>query len=620
MRGTALQTLKRFDEALTSYDRALTIMPDGAEAWNNRGNTLQSLKRFDEALASFDRAIAIKRNFAETLYNRGNTLSDVKRHEEALLSYDKALAVKPDYAEIWNSRGSTLWNMKRFEEALESYDKALAIDPDYAEAWNSRGNAAQSLKRFAEAQENYEKALAADPSHSHAFGGVLSTILNLCDWPRIAKIADEIKTQIDSGKSIIAPFTLLGYSGDAALQLRGARTYIQGRIPLRPQPLWDKAVYHNDRIKIAYLSADFHVHPVAHLIAELFERHDRSRFEIIGVSFGPNDGSRMRARLEKAFDRFLDVRGKSDYEVASILRVSKVDIAVDLNGYTTDARSEILSYRPCPVQVNYLGYPGTMGADFIDYVIADSIVLPFDRQPFFTEKIVLLRDCYQANDTKRAVAEETPTRAQCGLPEHGFVFCCFNNGWKITAPVFEIWMRLLAKVPGSVLWLFEDNAGATANLRAAALARGIDPQRLIFAPRMPLEKHLARHRLADLFLDTLPYNAHTTASDALWVGLPLVTCKGDSFPGRVAASLLNAIGLPELAADSLDAYEALALRLAHDASLLQSFRDKLQQNRLTHPLFDADRFRRNIEATYTQMWQTAEDGEAPRSFAVSDDA
>ena len=619
-RGTVLQTLKRFDEAMLSYEKALTIKPDHDEAWNNRGNTLQSLGRGDEALVSFDRALAIKPDFAEGLYNRGNTLSGSKRHEEALASYDRALAIKPDHAASWNGRGSALWEMKRIEEALGSYDKALAINPDYAEAWYNRGNAAQSLRRYAEALANYEKTLAIDPGHLHAFGGVLNTILNLCDWPRTAKIADEIRAQIAARTSIIPPFTLLGYSGDAALHLQCAENYIQNRIPVRPQPLWDKTVYHNDKVKIAYLSADFHIHPVAHLIAELFERHDRSRFEVIAVSLGPDDGSKMRARLVKAFDKFLDVRGRSDHEVASLLRASKVDIAIDLNGYTTDARPEILSYRPCPVQVNYLGYPGTMGADFIDYVIADKIVLPLDQQPFFSEKIVHLPYCYQANDSKRTIAEETPTRADCGLPEQGFVFCCFNNGWKTTAPVFDTWMRLLTKVPGSVLWLLEDNSGATVHLQTEAAARGIDPQRLVFAARVPLEKHLARHRLADLFLDTLPYNAHTTASDALWVGLPLVTCRGEAFPGRVAASLLNAVGLPELATDSLEAYEALALQLARDASLLQSVRHRLKQNRLTHPLFDADRFRRNIEAAYTQMWQIAQHGEAPRSFSVPLDA
>jgi protein O-GlcNAc transferase len=310
------------------------------------------------------------------------------------------------------------------------------------------------------------------------------------------------------------------------------------------------------------------------------------------------------------------MRGASDLEIATFLRTNKVDIAIDLMGHTPDDRPGILSHRPAPVQVNYLGYPGTSGADFMDYVIGDAVVTPFEQQPFFSEKIVQLPDCYQANDSRRAIAEDTPSRLAAGLPAQGFVFCCFNNNWKITAPVFTLWMRLLTAVPGSVLWLFEDNSEAPARLRQEATARGIDPARLVFAPRVPPAEHLARHRLADLFVDTLPYNAHTTASDALWAGLPLVTCRGQSFPGRVASSLLAAIGLPELVTGNLEDYEALALRLARDGALLRALKQKLAQNRLRAPLFDSERFRRNIEAAYTTMWEIAERGETPRSFRV----
>jgi len=367
---------------------------------------------------------------------------------------------------------------------------------------------------------------------------------------------------------------------------------------------------------IAYLSADFHRHATAYLMAELFERHDRSRFEVIGVSFGVDDKSDMRRRLVAAFDQFYDVRRKRDEEVAKLLHDLQVDIAIDLKGYTQDSRPGILAYRPTPIQASYLGFPGTMGAEFIDYIIADETVVPFDHQPFYAEKIVHLPDCYQVNDTKRNIAERTPTRQEAGLPERGCVFCCFNNNWKITPEVFSVWIRLLHAVEGSVLWLFRDNESAERNLRKEAQARGIDPARLVFAGRLPLEDHLARHRLADLFLDTLPCNAHTTASDALWVGLPVLTCMGNAFAGRVAASLLKAIGLPELVTHSIEDYEALALRLAKDPSLLEGYRNRLATNRLTHPLFDTDRFRHHIEAAYLQMWEIWQRGEQPRSFAV----
>jgi protein O-GlcNAc transferase len=362
--------------------------------------------------------------------------------------------------------------------------------------------------------------------------------------------------------------------------------------------LWDGKHDGHERIRLAYLSADFHQHPTAQLMAELFERHDRARFEVTAIAFGPDDNSALRARLKKAFDHFEDVRGKSDAEVARLLRAREIDIAVDLNGHTADARPGIFAHRPAPVQVNYLVYPGTTGAAFMDYVLADRIVLPADQQPFFSEKIVHMPDCYQANDATRIVPP-APSRAEAGLPAEGFVFCCFNNSWKITAPVWGIWMRLLTQVPGSLLWLLDSPAAA--NLRAEAAARGVNAARLIFAPKLPPGQHLARHKLADLFLDTLPYNAHTTCSDALWAGLPVVTCYGKAFPGRVAASLLKAIDLPELVTTSPEKYEELSLELADNPALLQATREKLARNRITTPLFDSERFRKGIEAAYAAM-------------------
>ena len=615
-RGNALQELKRFDEALASYDKALALKPDYAEAFNNRGIALQELKRFDEALASYDKALALKPDYAEAFNNRGNALKELKRFDEALASYDKALALKPDYPEAFTNRGAALQELKRLDEALTSYDKALALKPDYAEAFNNRGNALQELKRLDEALASYDKALALKPDHAHAFSGIADCVNMLCDWRRTTAFADDVIAHVADKKSIISPFTLLGYSADPALQLQCARNLVADKIPLRPRPLWTGTTWRHDKVRIAYLSADFHRHATAYLMAELFERHDRSRFEIIGVSFGEDDKSEMRKRLVAAFDQFHDVRAKSDEEVAKLLHDLQVDIAIDLKGYTQDSRPSILAYRPAPIQANYLGFPGTMGAEFIDYIIADNTVAPFEHQSFYTEKIVHLPNCYQVNDTKRKIAERTPTRQEAGLPETGFVFCCFNNNWKITPDVFGVWMRLLHAVEGSVLWLFGDNESAERNLRTEAQARGIDPARLVFARRLPLDEHLARHRLADLFLDTLPCNAHTTASDALWAGLPVLTREGTAFAGRVAASLLYAVGLPELVTHSIEDYEALALRLARDPSLLEGYRNRLATNRLTHPLFDTDRFRHHIEAAYLQMWKIWQRGEQPRSFAV----
>ncbi len=499
----------------------------------------------------------------------------MRRPAEALASFDKALAINPRDAGALYNRGIALQDLKRPAEALTSYDQALAIKPDDSDALYNRGVALRDLKRTAEALASFDQALAIEPDHRLAFGGMADAALASCDWARTAILAGELEIRIMRRSSIIHPFTLLGYDTDPSLKLECARGFVEDKLPVPAQPLWNGAIWHHDKLRIAYLSSDFRPHALSFLMAQLFELHDRARFEVLGISFGPDDQSEMRARLVRAFDQFHDVRSRSDPDVAKLLNDLHVDIAIDLNGHTQNARSGILAHRPAPIQVGYLGYPGTMGTGFIDYVIADKIVLPFDQQPFYTEKIVHLPDCYQVNDSKRAIAARTPTRREAGLPDEGFVFCCFNNNYKITRPVFDVWMRLLGAVEGSVLWLLQDNSDAEENLRREAWARGIDPARLVFASRLEPEAYLARYRLADLLVDTLPYNAHTTASDALWTGLPVLTCRGASFAGRVATSLLHAAGLPELAARDLGEYEALALRLATDASLLRSLRHRL---------------------------------------------
>jgi predicted O-linked N-acetylglucosamine transferase (SPINDLY family) len=614
-RGVALANLNRYAEAVASYQKSLTITPGNAAVHYNLGAALRMLHRYPEALACFDRALAIRPDNASAHYGRGTVLHMLHRYPEALASFDRALAIRPDFAEALYNRGSTLRNLGRDVEALSNYDQALAIRPDFADALYNRGHALKQLKRFDEALQSFDKAAAVQPDHPDAYEAA-EVVLALCDWKRTAEVAGELSAQVAAGKSPVNPFVFLGFCDDPALQLQCAKSYIKQRMAAASELLANGAAYRHDKIRLAYLSADFHEHATAYLIADLFEQHDRSRFEVLGISFGPDDGSEMRRRLAQSFDQFHDVRTASDRDAAKLLKDLEADIAIDLKGHTQDARPQILGFRPAPVQVNYLGYPGTMGAGFIDYIIADPTVAPFEQQACYTEKIVHLPDCYQPNSSKRKLAERMPTRREAGLPDDSFVFCCFNNNYKITPPVFDVWMRLLRNVPGSVLWLLQDNAGAERNLRREAEARGIDPARLIFAERRPLDQHLSRHRLADLFLDTLPYNAHTTASDALWVGLPVLTRLGKCFAGRVAASLLGAVGLPELVTHSLEDYEALALKLATDPALLQAVRSKLEQNRLSYPLFDSDRFRRHMEAAYTAMYEVSQREEAPRSFAV----
>jgi protein O-GlcNAc transferase len=616
-RGIALKELERLADALASYDRALAIRPDYVDALNNRGTALHALRRFDEALASYDRALAIAPGRADMLNHRGNALKALRRHDAALASYDAALAVAPDHAGAHYNRGLALVEIDRVGEALASFERALVLAPDYADAHCGRAGALKRQRRFAEAMASYQDAVARAPDHEFAFGGVADCALAACDFALQDRLSGEVRRCATEGPAVIPPLTLMGYCDDEPLQLACAKRFAQARIGVAPAPLWRGTRRRNDCIRVAYLSADFRQHPVAQLVAELFERHDRAGFEVTAISFGPDDRSDLRSRIVAGVDRFHDVRAMSDRDVAQLLTELRTDIAVDLAGYTLGDRPEILSFRPAPIAASFLGFAATMGVDFIDYIVADPVVLPLDRQAFYAEKIVHLPGSFLPNDSRRRIGAP-PRRADVGLPDEAIVFCCFNNHAKIVAPVFDVWMRLLRAIEPSVLWLAGANDAVAGNLKGAAAARGVDPARLVFAPRLDrAADHLARHRAADLFLDTLPYNAHTTASDALWAGLPVLTCRGRSFAARVAASLLEAVGLPELVTASLADYEALALRLATDRTRLAAITAKLERNRAAAPLFDTDRFRRHLEAAYRTMWDTWQRGEPPQSFAVA---
>jgi predicted O-linked N-acetylglucosamine transferase (SPINDLY family) len=614
--GHVLFRLGRSEEAVASYDKALSLNPSSPTAYYMKGLALSDLGNYVESLECYERATVLAPTYAEAWCNRGNVLYKLNRHDEALAAYNKSLRLRPDLVEGWTSLGSLLGVLTRFDEALAVFEKALALKPHFAEAWGRRGDVYTELKRYEEAFASYDRAFTIMPTMKYVEGGRLHAKAMMCDWSdwkaEVSRFLSAMRKGIPS-----LPFQTLSIPSSPADQLECAKRFVADQGLMAHPASRKRPSYSLDRIHIAYLSADFNRSPVAHLITELFELHDRSRFEVIGISFGRDDKSDMRSRLIKSFDRFHDVKVKADGEVARLLAELQVDIAVDLMGHTQGSRPNIFAQHPAPIQVSYLGYPGTMGTSFIDYIIADKIAVPFEQQRFYSEKIVHLPDCYQVNDSQRKVAARTPTRQENGLPEDAFVFCCFNGTYKITPPVFDMWMRLLRAVKGSVLWVSGDNRSAQTNLRREAAARGIDPVRLIFIDRLPqMEDHLARHRLADLFLDTLPYNAHTTASDALRTGLPVVTCCGETFAGRVATSLLCAVGLSELVTHNLEEYEALVLKLVTDASLLQSVRRKLEQNRRSYPLFDTRQFTRHIEAAYVTMWERHQRGGVPTNFTV----
>jgi len=621
IRAQILHKQGRNEEAFAAYGRALELNPGLVGLHTEAGNILRLQGAWEAAIAAHWRTIALAPGHAEGHCHLGITLQGVGRWAEAHDAYQQALQLAPDYAEAWSNLGVLLHLQGRPEDAVAAFRKAVALNPRLANAHYNMAGALDDLGRLEEAIGALRQALACDPGLVSARFALCNLRHHACDWRGLETEEAECLASVGRAGVRVPPFPVLAMTGDLADQLVHARTWARGLAIASSQTVSRRravGLHQDGRIRIGYLSADFRRHATASLIAELLERHDRRRFEIVGYCFSADDGSDMRRRLITAFDRFVDIRKLTHAEAARRIGDDGIDILVDLKGYTKDARSEILGYRPAPIQVSYLGYPGTLGADFIDYIIADPFVAPMHQQARFTEQIVHLPDCYQPNDTRRAIAEPAPTRAHCGLPDGALVFASFNNAYKITPAVFAVWMRLLAAVEGSVLWLLDANPLAKANLRREAAERGIDPSRLVFAPKLPAEQHLARQRLADLFLDTLPVNAHTTASDALWAGLPVLTCAGEAFVGRVAGSLLQAIGLPELVTHTLQDYEALALRLATEPELLAGLRRRLQANRRSAPLFDAERYVANIEAAYAHMAARAASGQAPRAFAVAD--
>ncbi len=616
-RGNALLELGRPAEALTSLDKALALKLDYANAWNNRGVALQRLNRHPDAIQSLQRALAIDPRLASAYNNRGNSSMALRHYEAAYADFERASALDPNFVEPIINRATVLVALRRVDEGLALYDRALGLRPDNIEALRNRANAFVVQKRFEDAARDCEKILTLDPAFKFMKGIAAHNRLQSCDWRGYRVIRGEIDRDLRSGAAVIPPFEYLALSPSPADQYACARIFAGDKYPPPVEKLWRGDNYRHERIRVAYLSADFRNHAVPSLAAGIFEHHARDRFETIALSFGKEKSGAMRARLEHAFERFIDVERRSDDEIARLMREMEIDIAVDLMGYTGDCRPAILNLRPAPLQINYLGYPGTMGADHIDYIIADRIVIPENEREHYVEKVAYLPGCYLPHDSRRSLAGSAPSRTKCGLPERGFVFCSFNNTYKLSPDLFDIWMRLLHTVQGSMLWLAQGNAAAMRNLKAEAASREIPADRIIFAPYLPSgDEHLARLGAADLFLDTLPFNGHTTTMDALWAGLPVLTCKGTSFAGRVAASVLSAAGLPELIADSFASYEACATALAHDPSALSKIKTKLIGNRTASPLFDTRAFTRNLEAAYVAMWERQQRGEEPMSLRV----
>ena len=598
-----LRALGRLAEARDMFDKSLAINPSSSDAWNNRGVVSSNLGDFQSSIVDFDKAIFLNPGNAAAYANKAKALAQLERAEEARVAYAKAIAISPHLPEASLGLGQVLSQLGRHGEALGAYDRAISLKPDLADAWFGRGLALLALKQYGEAYAACDHAVRLMPELDYALGKWLHAKMHCCLWDGIENAYQRVLTEVSNRRKVASPFNLLSIPSTLSEQKIAAETYVADNFPPTSDEIASSHASHSGKIRIGYFSADFRRHAIPYLMAQLLELHDRSNFEILGFSFGPSADDDMRRRLTAGFDQFIDVKDKSDEEIADLARNLQVDIGVDLKGFTDHSRTGIFAHRAAPIQVNYLGYPGTIGASYIDYIIADRILIRPEEAEFYSEKIAYLPHSYQVNDRTRRISDRRFTRDDLGLPAEAFVFCCFNNCFKITPDVFDVWMRLLTKVDGSVLWLLESNAWAIKSLRAEAERHGIASERLVFAEPMDLPDHLARHLSADLFLDTFYYNAHTTASDALWSGLPLVTRLGDTFAGRVAASLLNAIGLPDLVTRTSDEYEQLALELSINRNKLFLIKQRLMENRLKYPLFDTKLFTKHLESAYQRMWE-----------------
>lgn len=598
--GNACEDLGAVAEALQKYDAAVALAPEMGRPHLNRGNALLRLGQVDAALAAYQAALDRQPDYAAAHFNIGNIHRRMRRATPALAAYDAALAARPTFPECELARAVLLEDLGRLDDALDGYRRALELDGGFVHAMNNLGLLLTRRRRYRDAIEFFERALRLAPGYPYLLGNLYSARMHACDWTHHDADLQAIHEAVAKGARAVTPFVLVTASNDRRAQLRCAEIYVADKYPELATPCFDARRAANERIHVAYVSADFHSHATAALMAGLFETHDRSRFKVHAISLGRDDGSAMRERLVRAFEVFVDVGDRSDDDIAQLIADLRIDIAIDLKGFTAQARPGIFARRPAPVQVNYLGFPGTLGASYITHLIADAEVIPREHFDDYAETVHWTH-CYQVNDRKRELAVDVGSRVDHGLPADAFVFCCFNNNYKITPQLFALWMRLLRDCDSAVLWLLHDNPDAEASLCDHAEAAGISRQRLVFAPRRDLPVHLARHRHADLFLDTLPYNAHTTASDALWAGLPLLTCTGTTFAGRVATSLLRAARLDELIVATLADYEALAVALYHDRGRLARIRGELALNRLSVPLFDTLKTCAELEAIYATM-------------------
>lgn len=595
-----LQASGDLAQAMAGFQRVLERNPSNWKALYSLFVLELKAGHSDAALAYVDRAIAAEPTQAILHFGRGGVLRTMERLAESLASYDQAIALQPDYPSAYVNRGAVLVEQNRITDAVANFEQLLAMHPDNTRGLGNRGALLTVLNRNEEAIPLFAKLLKLDPHYNNAEGLLAHARSRTCDWTEFKKQQKRIVDGVRKGQRVCNPLAFKSLSDSAADQFECAKIFAAAHYPSAPKQLWNGEVYGHTKLRIAYVSPDFREHPVAHLMAGVLEQHDKTRFETYGFVLGIDQEGKLNQRILNSFDQYFDVRGKDSRSIAELMRSLEIDIAVDLAGYTEGCRAEIFAWRPAPIHINYLGYPGTMGSAHMDYIMADKHVIPPESFAYYSEQVIHLPGTYLPSDDSLKIPTEGITRQMAGLPEQGFVFCCFNHEYKINPDMFDVWMRLLKNVSGSVLWLMKINPTAAANLAKEAKKRGVDPERLVFAQRVPrVEDHLARYQLADLFLDTTPYNAHSTASDVLRAGLPLITCTGSSFASRVASSILHTIGVPELATQTLAAYEAAALMYARKPDELKAVREKLRALNAQERL-GTKQFCRDLEAAYLQ--------------------
>ena len=607
----------RFIEAKNIFSEILKQDPKNFSAYNNKGNISFILGNLSDALKSYNKAVELKPDFAEAYNNKGNVLHKLNKKEDAIENYLKATKFNQNHIQAYYNLGVTFRELKKYSYAIENFEKALKLKPNYLEAYLGLGNLHLELKKNDLALECYEKALKIKPDYSFLLGNILHIKLKLCLWDNLDKDLKDLENKVLNLKKTSLPFPLLTFNNSLKLQKISSEIWAN-HVDLNDKKILNASFkkQNNKKIKIGYFSADFHDHATSNLMVNLLELHDRSKFEIIGFYFGPESKHEMYSRVTTAFDQFINVKLKTDIEIAQLSRELNIDIAIDLMGFVKNNRFKIFTFRCAPIQVNYLGYPGTLGTNCIDYIIADKTLIPLKSQKYYSEKIVYLPNSYQPNDTKKKISKKIFKREDAGLLKNNFVFCSFNQSSKILPEIFDIWMNILRKVDNSVLWLLESNLISRENLKNEADKRRVNRNRIIFADRLPLEEHLARLKMADLSIDTFPCNGHTTTSDALWAGLPVLTLQGETFASRVSSSLLNALGLPELVTKNIIDYEKKAIEFGNDLEKIINLKKKIETNKFIKPLFNTKLFTNNIEQAFQQMQEKYIENRQPENIEI----